>query len=194
MTLSDLLSAGDPDVAAVEAYLDGLDSTTRLAEARSLGRRAQARLFEAAAGHRALALTDFVPADTKPMVGVVHHGKNSLPAFNRFAKVFCRPDAGSDEELWGYNRNSPLVETTVGPGYFVAYGHGDGELLIDYLRVPPKRPDPWPEILPNAARLSRFVYHRTQDVVRGVSRHVSIGRMTKNGTSRSNWFVLCRED
>ena len=45
-----------------------------------------------------------------------------------------------------------------------------------------------------SARLSRFVYYRTQDVLRGVSRHVTVGRATKGGKPMSAWFVLCRDD
>ncbi len=83
----------------------------------------------------------------------------------------------------------------MGPGYFVAYPYeNEGEVLVDYLRVPPKRPAEWPEILPNSSRLSTFVYNGTQDVLRGVSKHVTIGRAFKGGKPLSAWFVLCRED
>lgn len=193
--LHDLLSAPTIDMNAVQSYLDGLDNETRLAEVTSLGRKEQARLFDAAEGFRPVTLEHFVPSGEAPMREVVHHGRNSLPAFKRFAKVFCRPDAPANGEVWGYNRNPSFIETTVGPGYFVAHPHDkDGEVLIDYLRTPPRKPDAWPEILPNSARLSRFVYYGTQDVMRGVSEHVSIGRATKRGKDMSAWFVLCRED
>ena len=42
-------------------------------------------------------------------------------------------------------------------------------------------------------RLSRFVYYQTQDLMRGVSEHVSIGRASRNGEEMSAWFILCRE-
>jgi hypothetical protein len=67
-------------------------------------------------------------------------------------------------------------------------------VLVDYLRVPPERPDHWPPILPNSARLSKVVYNGTQDVLRGVSKHVTIGRATKGGKPMSAWFVLCRDE
>ena len=87
-----------------------------------------------------------------------------------------------------------FIESAVGPGYFVAYPHSvPGEILVDYLRVPPERPEHWPEILPNSARLSKVVYDGMQDVLRGVSRHVTIGRATKGGKPMSSWFVLCRD-
>ena len=49
-----------------------------------------------------------------------------------------------------------------------------------------------PAILPNDARLSRFVFNQTKDLVRGVSKHVSIGRASRGTRQLDNWFVLCR--
>ncbi len=193
--LRDLLSVDAPDMQSIESYLDSLAHDARVNEIRTLGRAHQARLFEAAKGHKAISLNDIVPSDRGPMQEVVHHGKNSLPAFNHFAKVFVRPTSSEGPELWGYNRAGAFVETVVGPGYFVAYPHEvSGEVLVDYLRVPPERPDHWPEILPNSARLSRVVYNGTQDVLRGVSRHVTIGRASKGGEPMNAWFTLCRDD
>lgn len=182
---------------AISAHLNGLEHPARLREVRSLGRRELSRLFDASAGHRPLSLEHLVPKDRGALDEVVHHGKNSLPLFTHFAKVFCRPDdgQGADQQLWGYNRNDWLVQTTVGPGYFVAHPFEvEGEILIDYLLLPPRKPAHWPPIVPNETRLSRFVYSGTQDVLRGVSRHVSIGRATKGGHDMNAWFILCRED
>lgn len=182
------------DMGAISSYLDELDTPTRVDEVRSLARKHQARLFEAASGHRPISLDDLVPSDKPAMQEVVHHGKNTLPAFSHFAKVFVRPDRGAPE-LWGYNRAGGFVETVVGPGYFVAYPHETpGEILVDYLRVPPGRVEGWPPILPNSARLSVFVYNGTQDVLRGVSNHVTIGRAFKGKSALSAWFVLCRSE
>ena len=36
------------------------------------------------------------------------------------------------------------------------------------------------------------VYGGTQDVLRGVSEHVAVGRAFKGGKPMDNWFVLCR--
>lgn len=191
--LSNLLSTGQPDMAAVRQLLDQLSPATRLAQCMALTKREQALLFDAAADYLPIDLAYLVPKDRPPLVEVVHEGRNSLPAFRRFAKVFCRPAETSEaDELWGYNRNGPSVMVPVGPGYFVAYPYNTNEVLIDYLRVPPAKPSHWPHILPNSARLSRFVYNGTQDVLRGVSNHVSIGRATKGGKNMDNWFVLCR--
>ena len=192
VTVSEILAQGSLDLSALGQALDSLDGPARLAAAAGLSRRQQAALFEAACGHRPLSSSDLVPAALPPLVEVVHEGKNSLPAFTRFAKVFCRPDGDEKDELWGYNRTRSLVATTVGPGYFVARPGATGEVLIDYLRTPPRRPDAWPEILSNRSRLGRFVYYQTQDILRGLSQHVSIGRATKNGKDMDAWFVLCR--
>lgn len=179
---------------AVASHLDQLGADARVEEIRTLGRAQQARLFEAAQGHRPLSLNDLVPSDQPPMQEVVHHGKNSLPVFNRFAKAFVRPLDSPTGELWGYNRAGAFVETVVGPGYFVAcQADTPGELLIDYVRVPPERPAHWPEVLPNSARVSRLVYNGTQDVLRGVSEHVTIGRAFRGGKPMSAWFALCRD-
>ena len=169
MSIHDFFRGSDVDLPALAAYLDGLDRARRIAEARDLGGAEQARLFEAAAGYRRVTLDDFVPRGFPPLQPIVHYGRNSLPVFKIFEKRFCLPDA-SASELWGYN-----------------------ELVIDYCEVPPRKPAEWPPILPNSARLSRFIYYRTRDFMRGVSQHVSIGRATREGKPMDNWFVLCRE-
>jgi len=192
-TLRDLLDGQAQDMREIERHLDALDHAQRLGEVRALGRSAQARLFDAADGYKALTLSDIVPPQRPAMDEVVHHGKNSLPVFNHFAKVFVRPPDDAEPELWGYNRAGGFIESVVGPGYFVAYPRGDQEVLVDYLRVPAGRPPHWPDVLPNSVRLSRFVYYGTQDILRGVSRHVTIGRATKDGKPMSAWFTLCRE-
>ncbi|HEX5655905.1 MAG TPA: hypothetical protein VFX59_01870 [Polyangiales bacterium] len=193
-SLDELLRSGSFDVEEVGRRLDQLNPAARLTAVRSLGGRAQAELFDAAKGIRKLRLEDLVPFKVPAMQEVAHEGKNSLPAFTHFAKVFCRPKQGEARELWGYNRNSKLVERAVGPGYYVAYeGPGD-EVLVDYTRQPKGKLAHWPEILGNEERLSRFVYAGMIDALRGVSEHVTIGRAIRNGKVADNWFVLCRQD
>lgn len=189
MSIHDFVAAGGVDLAGLAAHLDALDSAARIAEVRSLSRAEQARLFEAARGARPVSLDDFVPPGTRPLEPVIHHGRNSLPLFTLFEKRFCRPDAGG-AELWGYNEQP--FKTLTGPGYFVARQESALEVVIDYCEVPPRKPAAWPAILPNSARLSRFIYYRTRDFMRGVSRHVSVGRATREGRPMDNWFVLCR--
>lgn len=177
--------------AKLSAALDAMSATDRNRWAFGLGRRQQKNLFAAVRGHAALDLDFLVPSDRAAMSEVVHEGLNTLPAFRRFAKVFCRPEGR--EELWGYNRTNAMTETVVGPGYFVTRTHGDGELIVDYLVTPPSSPPHWPAIVPNETRLSRFVYAGTQDILRRVSEHVSIGRAQKKGRWLPAWFVLVRQ-
>lgn len=193
MAIQDFFGKEKIDMKGLADYLDGLDHSTRLREVRSLTAKQQAVLFEAAKGFRPLSLDDFVPKNVPPLKPVIHHGKNSLPFFTHFQKPMCRPDAKTTApELWGYNEQ--LLKPVTGPGYFCTKPAEQGEVVIDYLSVPPGKPSHWPEIHPNSAGLSRFVYYQTRDFMRGVSKHVSIGRATRNGKPMNNWFVLCRED
>jgi hypothetical protein len=178
------------DLEALAAWLDALPDRRRIAEVRSLARAEQALLFDACRGFRPIGLGDFVPADAAPLDEVIHHGRNSLPAFRLFEKRFCRQTRG--DALVGYNEQAFRAFT--GPGYFVARDAGEGEVLIDYTELPAERPPAWPEILPSSARLGRFVYHGTRDLMRGVSRHVTIGRASRGGQPMDNWFALCRAE
>ena len=189
-TLSSLLRRKHVTLAEVGAHLDALSEKARVAQTRALGARLQAKLFDLARGERPLTLEDLTPG-ARPLQGVTHEGRNSLPAFRYFAKVFCRPDDGRAER-WGYNRTPGLVHGTVGPGFFVAVPHGPAEVLIDYTLTPPRKPADWPDIAHKYSKLSRFVYYGTQDVLRGVSQHVSIGRAKRGGRWMNNWFILCR--
>jgi hypothetical protein len=189
MSIHDHFRGAEVDLPTLAAYLDGLSAQPRIDESRSLSRLEQARLFEAAAGFRRITLEHFVPSGTPALEPVVHYGRNSLPVFKSFEKRFCRPD-GSPGELWGYNEQ--VWKALTGPGYFVARQASELEVVIDYCGLPPCKPADWPPILPNSARLSRFIYYRTRDLMRGVSAHVSIGRATREGKPMDNWFVLCR--
>lgn len=192
MTLATLLKSSTVTSTSVAAFLDGLSHDERLKQTMALSSDEQARLFELADGARHFTLDDLAPSSTAPLTGVRHEGKNSLYLFTRFAKVFAMPDEPTAEpERWGFNDGTQLVKTTVGPGYFVAVQQG-GEVLVDYTRLPKKPLTGAPKILPNDARLSRFVFNQTKDVVRGVSKHVSIGRAWRGTRRLDNWFVLCR--
>jgi hypothetical protein len=191
-TFEERMRAENLDVRELGRYFDGLTPPARLAAVRSLTGAQQARLYEAAKGARKLTLDDLVPSATAPLAQVVHEGKNSLALFTHFAKVFCRPKPDA-QEVWGYNRTGSFVQTVVGPGYFVAHeGPGD-EVLIDYTRLPKGKAASWPDVSSNESRLSRFVYSGMIDALRGVSRHVSVGRAIRNGKVQDNWFVLCRD-
>jgi hypothetical protein len=191
-TVHDFFATDRVVVAALGDFLDALPPRERVEAVRDLSASEQARLFDAAAGFRRVTLEDFVPTDVPPLRPVVHHGRNSLLAFRTFEKRFCRPPGAAPDALWGYNEQPFRLFT--GPGYFVARRADDREVLIDYTELPPAKPESWPPILPNSARLSRFIYDGTRDFMRGVSRHVTIGRATRAGKPMDNWFVLCREE
>jgi hypothetical protein len=193
------------DLAHIAAVLDGLGHAGRLDTIRGWERPQQASLYEAAKGFRPIGLDHFVPPAVGPMTEVIHHGKNSLALFTHFQKRFCRPRPNGAEanELWGYNHQD--MQTLTGPGYFVVHPSEDsGEVLIDYTKLPghlapaaggpPDEPRGWPPVLPNSARLGRFVYAGMIDVMRGISKHVSIGRARRGKKWMDAWFVLCRED
>jgi hypothetical protein len=168
--------------------LDGLNDGERLATITGLGRWQLAALYEAAADNRPLAFTDMVPAEVPDMTPVIHEGKNSLGIFTRFQKRFCRPRPRT-AELWGYNEQD--LRAITGPGYFVAH-HLEGSLVIDYRRLPLDRPQGWPPIIPNSARLGRFIYHRTIDLMRRVSDGICVGRAYRDSRPMDAWFALVR--
>ena len=184
------------DARALGERLDRMSARERQREAFSWSRREQGRLFEAVhpdKSGRECTLESLVPPGRAVLESVRHEGINTLPAFRHFAKVFARPD-GRDE-LWGYNDTSTFVTTTVGPGFFTARANDQpGEVLIDYLTLPPAVPPEWPALVPNEARLGRFVYAGTQDVLRSISEHVSVGRARKGDRWLPSYFVLVRVD
>ena len=180
-------------VSDIARALDGLGEEARVEAVAGLRRRELSALYEAAADNEPLKLTDFVPADVPPMTEVIHEGKNSLGVFTRFQKRCIRPPAGEPAaaaELWGYNEQD--MKTFTGPGYFVLHHDEHGQLVIDYRRLPPSRLPGWPPILPNSARLSRFIYNGTVDVMRRVSQCVSIGRAYRKDKPMDAWFALVR--
>jgi hypothetical protein len=212
------------DLAALSKDLDEIGPFARLWSVRQWTRAHMATLWEAAKGFRPVSLDDFVPPTVAPLVQVIHDGKNSLPLHTSFQKRFCRPrDPAANDTLLGYNHQS--LSPVTGPGYFVARPStegGPGEVDIDYTRLPREKPDGWPDVLPNEARLGRFVYSSMVDVMRGLSSHVSVGRAKRvrrarsapngpngprdpneaaepNGASHGSrwmnaWFVLVRRD
>jgi hypothetical protein len=188
-----LLAPERPDPAAIAAHLDGLSHPDRVAAVQSLGgAKLQARLYAAASSATPVTLADLVPPDAPPLREVIFHGKNSLGAFTRFQKRFCRPPgARGQDELWGYNHQS--LGWLTGPGYFVVHEDGRSGAAIDYRQVPPEHPPTWPEIRPNGQGFARFVFNDMVDYLRRVSRDVLIGSAHRGGRSINSYFLLCRE-
>lgn len=210
-TVSHILESNPVDPKALAAAFDGATHEQRLDAVHQLTGKQQSKLWTVADGFMPLTDEYFVPKDVPPLQEVIHWGKNSLPVFTQFQKRFCRkpadagapvashPKAGaldakvvSASPLWGYNHQT--MQPFTGPGYYVARNADHGEVVVDYMHVPPGKPESWPPILKNGERLSRVVYYGMQDFMRGVSKHVTIGRAKKNGQWMNNWFLLLRED
>jgi hypothetical protein len=196
----DLSVLMDPlDLPRLRQVLDELGHPGRLDTVRGWNRDTMATLYEALAGFKPVTLDDYVPPGTEPLKEVIHHGKNSLPAFTHFQKRFCKAPESADV-LYGYNHNTELVSSFTGPGYYVAHKSqwSEAEVDIDYTKLPPAKPDAWPAIRDNDHGLGKLVYGGMIDVMRGLSTHVSIGRARrlKHGSFEwfDAWFVLCRED
>ena len=210
MDLSVLL---DPlDLPRLKTVLDELGHVGRLDTVRGWDGGTMAKLYEAIKGYLPLTLDYFVPPDVPPLTEVIHHGKNSLPAFTNFQKRFCKPqteegghgNGNGTKSLWGYNQNPPLVTWFAGAGYYVAHDWEPGEICVDYTLVPPAKPPSWPDpVAKNERGLGpRAIYGNMVDIMRGLSKNVSIGRARRckeAGKPESSkwmdaWFVLCRED
>lgn len=183
------------DIDALAAAFDSAPHSQRIAAIGKFTPKIQRRLFDAATG-RVVTVADVVPADTPPLQEIIHHGQNTLPLFRSFQKRFCRPTAEHQPDnrdlLWGYNHQT--LSGMTGPGYFVAYDDDDaGEVVIDYRELPAERPEHWPMIVDNKARLGRFVYAGMVDRLRRVSDHVTIGRAYKDKPMNA-YFTLVRQD
>jgi hypothetical protein len=205
MDLSVLL---DPlDLPRLTQVLDELGHLGRLETVRAWDGGTMAKLYEAMKGYQPVTLDYFVPPAIPPLTEVIHHGKNSLPAFTHFQKRFCKPapsDPKAAETLWGYNHNGGFVTWFSGAGYYVAHDWEPGEIAVDYTLVPAGRPEAWPDaVVKNERGIGpRAVYGNMVDIMRGLSKQVSIGRARRckaGGKVESSewmdaWFVLCRED
>jgi len=192
-TLSELLQGPEIKLDQVTAHLDGLNHPERVAQVLALSKNEQVRLWELAEKSRPLEFEYLVPRSAKPLLSFAFHGKNSLPAFTRFQKVFY---LDSDRNLCGYN--NAWIGWLIGPGYFMCQMNPKAEqheIQIDYTRIPVEHPPGWPEIKSNDIFPTRFVYGGTKDNLRWVSKDVVIGRAFKKGEDpMPNWFVLCRAE
>jgi hypothetical protein len=182
------------DLPRLSKDLDELGHPARVWAVRQWTRSVQATLYEAVKGFHPVTLDDYVPPGVAPHVEVIHHGMNTLPAHNHFQKRFTKPaDPETKDQLVGFNYQG--LSGITGPGYYVAHPATDaGEVDVDYTMVPKEKPDAWPPIIPNSAKLGRFVYYGMVDVMRGISSHVTIGLARKKHGWMDAWFVLVRED
>lgn len=174
--------------------LEGMGHEGRYHTVRTWSAKDLERIFEAVKGHKALGLDDIVPA-SEPLVGVMHDLHNALPFMSPpLGKCFARiPD--DPDHLVGYNVQ-PWARFA-GPGYFTAYkgeGEHEGELVVDYTKLPSVKAAGWPAIRKNEGLIPGIVYGGMTDYVRGISTHVSIGAAFIGTRPRKAWFAMVRRD
>ena len=186
----DVKTDGAVRLEALATHLDGLDDDARVAQVTAIGKAEQVRLWEVAgAAPKAFALDFLVPPDAKPLAPFPFEGRNSLPLFTRFRKVFYKT---TDGNVAGYNDQA--MGWLTGPGYYIARAtpEGHGPVVIDYTLIPTEKPAGWPPIRTNERGVSKLVYGFMHDYLRWISKDVVIGRAYKYGKETSNYFVLCR--
>ena len=182
------------DLKRLSEVLDGLGHEGRVHAIRGWAKHRQAALFEAAKGHLPIDLAFLVPPSIGPLVEVIHEGKNTLPVFTHFQKRFVKLE-GEESLIGGYNHQT--MSPVTGPGYFVVNqgaGEHEGELAVDYTKVPKHKPASWPAVQSNEGGLGALVYGGMIDYLRALSTHVSIGRAYKKGKAMDAWFCLVRKD
>jgi hypothetical protein len=181
------------DLPRIAELLDGLGHEGRVHTIHTWGRRQQSALFEAAKGFRPIDLSHLVPSGV--LVPFEHQGFNTVGAFSDFSKVFANVGTDAEPVIVGYNEG--MWRAFSGPGYFsAANGEGEhqGEIVLDYRRIPTRKVDAWPPIRPNDGLIGSIAFGGMVDYLRGISTHVSIGTATKDGKSRNMWFALVRRD
>lgn len=181
-------------IARLSAALDAMDHRNRAYTVLSATKADLETLWELVKD-QPVDCDHFVPSGTEPLKEVIHHGKNSLPAFTHFQKRFCR--TGENGDVSGYNHQP--WSWLVGPGYFVAHSTAEekdapSDFAIDYTIVPKEKPEAWPPIQDNDGGLRAVTYGRMKDYMRKVSSHVAIGKAYLEGKFRGQYFILCRED
>ena len=177
--------------ARITELLDAVSAHDERRLVLGLGKSQQARLWELAGSDLLpVDISFFVPRSAQAYEPFAFDGRNTLPAFTGFQKVFYRTSAG---EIGGFN-NQPLMRLT-GPGYFVAEVQPErsAEVAVNYLKTPSTKPSTWPAIVPNARIPSRFIYGGMVDYLRRISDRSAIGRAYRDGVEEvPNWFVLVR--
>jgi hypothetical protein len=186
------------DLPRLAEVLDGLGHEGRVHATRTWNKERQSAIYEAVKG-QSIDNAFLVPASIGPLVEVIHDLHNTLPMFSNSLKRFFRlpaEDAAREGfEVAGYNEAS--TNPLTGPGYFAVRpgeGEHEGELAIDYTKLPKSKPASWPEIRDNTGGIGALVYGNMVDYMRKVSTHVSIGRATRHGKYMDAWFTLVRKD
>jgi hypothetical protein len=187
--LAQMLS-GETRLDALASLCDQFDEQERLAAIQLLGSGALARLYTQAENPAGQAALDYL-VGAEAGQAVAWAGKNSLPLFNAFAKVFYRTPDGSV-----IGRNTGAMEWLVGPGYYTTVIHQGhpGQFLIDYTREPASAPPAWPTVKKNSAGASFFVFRNMHDYLRPVGKNLAIGAAFDgpSGKAKGQYFALVR--
>lgn len=199
-SIKESILASSVDLDELANHLNSLDHQGRMAIIELWDKAVQKNLFELCKG-RTVKTDDIVPHGFYDQQ-VIHHGKNSMPMFSSFQKRFAILSKDKDLEnrdrasaqVIGYNEWSKLLVGLTTPGYYRGYEDAEtGEFVVDYNQIPEQTLEIWPALMPNEARIGRFVFAKMVDRLRKVSNHVTIGRAFKK-KPMSNWFILVRED
>jgi hypothetical protein len=187
MNLNNLLARDHLDCSEIASMLDSATHDERVRLTRNISRQNFQRLYAAVKGFKPISVDELVPT-SEALSPVEHVGTNNLPLAREFSKVMYRePNGGAA------GRNVQTLSWATGPGYFTVEPHQDGEVIINYLKLPEARAPEWPAITDNARGLSYFIYRGMHDVMRGISKHVTIGRARRFGKDLPNYFVLVRK-
>lgn len=170
-------------LATLASALDTASHEDRLAWLSSLSRKELSTLYQMAEDSPSLPVEHFYGA---PGEVIIHHGQNSLPAFNSFQKRMV-DNAGY---LQGYNHQT--LSWFTGPGHFSIRQDGN-EVLFDYTNEPKSAVEEFPPLKSNTSGMSTLVYGHMIDRVRRVSTHTVIGKAFKKGKPMKAWFALIRE-
>ena len=180
-------SPTDCTLSDLETALDAASPAERLAWMRTLKKGTMTRLYELAEGRDVTPEFFLTPAGGE----CTWAGRNSLPAFNDFAKAF----ASHQGRIQGYNVNTGIAEWFGGPGHFLTRicgeEHGQ-QLIFDYLWKVDSVPSSFPPPASNDKGTHKLVYGGMKDVVRRLSDDVIISKAYRNGKAEGAFFSLCR--
>lgn len=171
------------DLAELSQALDQCSHETRIQWMRGLNRKELEAAYVLAQDGPTLELTHFHAATGEV---IIHHGQNSLLAFNEFQKRVV----DNEGTLQGYNHQA--LSWITGPGHFTLRQDGS-EVLFDYTEEPAEGFDAFPPLKSNTSGFSTLVYGHMVDRVRRVSQHCVIGAAFKKGKAMGAWFMLIRE-
>lgn len=178
----------------ITEILDGLGHDGRVHTMHTWGKHEMGKIFDAAKGYKPVDVDFFVPM-SEALVECQHDLHNTVPLpGTEGQKRFARTTADSNV-LVGFNPQP--MNGFSGPGYFTATkGTGDheGELVVDYTKLPTEKPANWPKLQGNDGFIPGIVYGGMTDYIRAISSHCSIGKAFKGGQSRDAYFTLVRRD